>query len=267
MDDEKKTEAAPVIETPPNPPIGAKLPLSEISADELAAPLAANMPEPTPGAGAPGGEQKPPETQHAQPAPPIESALKDKAGNSWNPERYKSVDGSPGTPRLDKSGYFIPLNKGRRPDNPNAPKNATEKSVMPNGQQTATAPTTENKSSVPLAGDGAKAPDKYDHAAEMYFNMLCPMFCGLVSEEFLPGFSYDEKGEAFIDAKMRDMEKQSITVPLASYMRVNQKDELSPGWALTLASVGYVGRRAQMPQTQKKAASLFSKIKSAFGIK
>ena len=261
MEKETKTTA----ETPPQipaVPVGSQLPLTEVTADELAAPLAANMPEVTNSKALPGTAETPAPAAPVNP-PQHSSAVKDRAGNVWDPAKYKAAEG--GAPRVDNAGYFIPINKGRPKKDPNAPaKSEPVKSVMPE-QKNAPAEIAQPVKSASVAGNGEAIPDEFDHAAELYFNMLIPLAAGILSEEWLPGFNYDEKEKPFIDAKQGELEKKSITLPLAAYMRVKGKTELSPGWALTLAAVGYSGRRAQMPKTREKAAGMFATVKGWFG--
>lgn len=232
------------------PTLGA---VKEVTADELALPLAEGMPEPTPGA----AKEMPLAATEAATPPRITSELKDRVGNVFSPEKYKA--NPDGSPKTDKTGCFISINKGRPKGSGFGDGQPTEiRSKIP---QAGVAPVSSPPNDVPISRNG---PDQFDAAAELYFNMLCPILCGVISPEWQPGYVWDaEKKEARIENA--EEEKKSITLPLATYMRVNGKVDLPPGWALILSIGAYSGKRAFMPETTEKIEIGFSRVKKWFG--
>ncbi len=243
------------------------LPVKEVTADELALPLAEGMPEPTPGAVkempvAP--TEAPKETTHAPPAPTNSSALTDRVGNVFDPAKYKSEPN--GAPRYSKDRCFIPLNKGRPTGSGFGDGQPTAiRSKIPSvGAAPVSSPP--SASPTPSAPSATQGPDEFDASAEVYFNTAIPLLSGLISNEWKPGTVYDAEKKGYRVEKAQE-EKESITLPLAAYMRAKGKVDIPPGWVLTLGIAGYAGKRIQMPETAEKAESAFVRVKKWFGFK
>ena len=205
-----------------------------ITAEELVAPMAADMPKPTGTADdfpaeppkIPGTDQQEFQADGFTAQPEI----RDEEGNVFDPNIFKS--GDDGKPLL-KNGRFVRLKRGR-------PAGST--TSAPNGE-TASAP----KLSTATSADGV--PDQYDNAAALYFDMGTGLACGFISDEFKPD---------------SDAERAGMIRAVAAYLRAKGSVEITPGQALAFACVAYVGARLSRPKTSEKLKLWALKIRDFF---
>lgn len=220
----EKVEVKPqVVSTEETPPQAEK-----VSADSLVTPLAENMPVPTGPLPEPPPDDFPPDPNLQENAPKTDT-VKDRVGNVFDPSIYKRDE--KGAPRLDKSGCFIPVNKGRKPGS----KNDKEKPV--------TLAESQNVSGIP---------DEYDHAAAMYFDMTTGALAGFISDEWNPD---------------NDAERAGMLKVVAAYLRAKGSIDVTPGQALCFASIGYIGKRVNKPKTKERLVLWWLKAKEFFGKK
>jgi hypothetical protein len=231
--EEKKADVPPVEETKETPVTVAPAEAVEITADELALPMAKTMPEPTgPLLAQPDGDfpATDPNTQTETPTAPANNgfAIKDRAGNVFDSSKYKLDD--KGAPRLDKRGIFIPLNKGRKAGSTNSEEN----------QPVLNATQAQNNTGVP---------DEYDNAATLYVDAGTGVLAGVISEEWNPE---------------SDVERAGLIKAIGAYLRAKGEIDLTPGQVAAFALIAYAGKRLNKPKTKEKLTLWFLKLKGMF---
>jgi hypothetical protein len=205
-----------------------------ITAEELVAPMAANMPLPTGSVDdfpaeppkIPGTDQQEFNTEGFT----VQPEIRDDEGNVFDPNIFKT--GDDGKPLL-KNGRFVRLKRGR-------PAGST--TSAPTGE-TSSAP----KLSTATSADGV--PDQYDNAAALYFDMSTGLACGFISDEFKPD---------------SDAERAGMIRAVAAYLRAKGSVEVTPGQALAFACVAYVGARLGRPKTSDKLKLWALKVRDFF---
>ena len=229
---ETTTEKLP--ETP-TPPVGdSPMPKATVvTPDELALPLAENMPEPTGPLQTPIDDFPPdPNAPQSTPAPTEEKkGIKDATGNVFDATKYKTDE--KGAPRLDKAGHFIPLNKGRKPKAGKETENEKPEATQTAAQFTNT----------------TGVPDEFDNAAALYFDVATGVLAGTISEEWQPE---------------SDVERAGMIKAVAAYLRAKGSVEITPGQALLFAGIAYSGKRLNKPKTKEKLTLWFLKLKGMF---
>jgi hypothetical protein len=229
-------ENSPVTEKTPDA-IPEQLPIVEITADEMAAPLIDSMPVPT-------VSDIPAESAQATPpAEPFKSAIKDNGGNVFDPRKH-AVDSS-GNPRLNKRGRFISRTVGR-------PAGASGKSKPTPETPETEIPDADRPAAPPNVKDfiNSGQPDEYDAAADMYLSLGISIASGTLSDEWQPENA---------------AEYDSLKIPLAAYMRATGMIELTPGQLLAFAFVTFSAKRVSKPKTKERLAIIWLKIRSFFG--
>lgn len=222
---EEKQEAIPPPEAPPE--IGAKVlakEAKEISIADIVDPLAKNMPVPTGPLPPPTGDDfpanppLPPGTVSQTPSPSDAPKVTDANGTVFDAAKHRT--NPDGTPKL-KNGVFVST-RGRKEGQTN---------------------------SLAASMNNTGAPDEYDAAAQMYFDMGCGVATGVISDEWQPD-STDERA--------------GMIKAIAAYLRFKGTIDLTPGQALTFALVSYAGKRLNKPKTKERLTLWFLKLKGMF---
>jgi hypothetical protein len=226
---------------------------SVVSADELAAPLAASMPQvkvPAPAV--------PENRLMAAPPAPAPAPEKDSLGRAFDPEKFR--------PERDSLGRWKNLFAGRggkaakvqsrvpgglfdkpKPAAPAAPPPSA--SFIPGLEEAAGGPAApqgpEPAQEAPEPAKAPGGPDRFTLLADVYCRAAIAAAMGTISDEWAP----DDDGEYI---GLRDA--------AAAYLRATGRDDLSPGAALGFACLTYGAKRLPRPKTQNRLASWKAKI-------
>lgn len=240
---ENQTGPSTVQETPSAP---ESLPRVEIeavpiSAADLGAPLADNMPEPT-NAGSGNTENMPGMGEDAENNPrnpPLTGEIKDKSNRLFDPNRHAAnFDGSP---KFNKNGFFISKTLGR-------PKKGSE-------SETSSGPgvgTKEHAKSGASYFNTSGIPDEYDQAAELYLNLGYGLAASWFSDEIRP-----ESQE----------EHASLKMPLSAVLREKGVVDLSPTQMFLISLGAYIAKKAQKPTVKERFTLLYLKVRNLWSRK
>lgn len=241
---ETPSTPAPGVPAPSStvPPVDASAP-QPATADELVSPLVAGMPTPTdsPLAADPTGKTADPS------APQIGQV--DTAGVVFDPQKH-AVDET-GRPKTDVNGRFYSNKAGRRKGDPRLkqPRAAGATQPPPPGSEPEftvvddAPPSGGSPGSVP----SGSAPDRFDHAAELYCRTFYGMTTGAFSDD-----GWQPENEA---------EHVGLKTSVAAYLRAKQSDDLPPGVILGMAFAAYAGKRISRPKTKERLAVLWMRVK------
>lgn len=204
----------------------------EISAQELVAPLAETMPEPTVGHNV-ASQATPPPPSFATPPPTV----KDGRGKTFDPEKH--LADAEGKPRFDKQGNFIPAGAGRPRKNPKptATKPAPTTGPVSFGDPVFAEPEFEEPK-----GDSAEG------TAEGYLQLS---YAALVAY-FGP------------DVKPTENEHEALKTVTVQVIKKHNISELQPEVQLAALSAGIFMGKLQKPSVKEKFDSLMEKTKKCF---
>jgi hypothetical protein len=278
MDTPKENTGEDTAPAAGNPPIAAESPANTtpaetVTADQLAAPLAENMPIPTATENA---QTEIPAISEAVPSKPV-PVIRDKSGKLFDPTKH-AVDDL-WQPRFNKNGFFVSKFIG----NPGKKKDAAN----PDEQQprTAATPTTESESFV-SAGDGntgmpaafapvSGQPDQYDRMADMYLETGYGIAAGFLGDGIRPEFKVekvttggpglpDQIEEVLKRTPEGKQEHESLRYPLAAALREKQVTGMTPTQMFLASLAAYVSRKAAKPTVRERFTLCVLKIRSWF---
>lgn len=206
-----------------------------IGADELAGPLAENMPEPT-SADVQGIKLEVDEEDgsiNSDPKnPPLTSGYRDKSNRVFNPDKHRS--NPDGTPKFNKNGFFLSKDAGR-------PPGSTKSSSAEGGK--------EKQPESLRYFNTTGIPDEYDKAAELYLSVGF----GLLATYFTN------------DIKPENIEEQgSLTIPLAAVLREKGMIDLTPTQLFMIALGSHIAKKSSKPTVKEKMTLLYLRIRSFF---
>lgn len=263
-----------------NPPIAAESPATTtpaetVTADQLAAPLAENMPIPTATENA---QTEIPAVAEAVPAKPV-PVVRDKSGKLFDPAKH-AVDDL-GQPRFNKNGFFVSKFIGN-PGNKKKDLPASEQQQQPAADVAAKL---EGESFVP-SGDGNPGtsaafatpngqPDQYDRMADMYLETGYGIAAGFLGDGIRPEFKVekvttggpglpDQVEEVLKRTPEGKQEHESLRYPLAAALREKQVTGMTPTQMFLASLAAYISRKAAKPTVRERFTLLALKVRSWF---
>ena len=180
---------------------------------------------------------------------------KDSAGAAFDPSRHLArADGTPVVNR--RTGRFMPVGNAARKTPAAAPAPASQPAApapagpAPDLSDIAAAakapePVPEPAGAEPINPAAGKSPDRFTLLADVYTRAGIAGAMGALGEEWSP----DD-----------DAEFVALRESVAAYLRATNREDLSPGWALTFAVMTYGAKRLPRPKTQSRLAFFREKI-------
>ena len=171
---------------------------------------------------------------------------KDSAGAAFDPSRHLArADGTPVVNR--RTGRFMPVGNAARKSPAAAPAPAGPAPDLSDIAAAAKAPepAPEPAGAEPINPAAGKSPDRFTLLADVYTRAGIAGAMGALGEEWSP----DD-----------DAEFVALRESVAAYLRATNREDLSPGWALTFAVMTYGAKRLPRPKTQSRLAFFREKI-------
>ena len=171
------------------------LPAETVTADQLAAPLAENMPVPT--ASNENVQTEIPAVNEAVPPKPV-PVIRDKTGKLFDPSKH-AVDDL-GQPRFNKNGFFISNSIG----NPGKKRETANASESQPGTAASSATPNASAENPVSAGDGNPGtsaaftpvngqPDQYDTSADLYLQVGYGLASSFLGDGIRPEFKIEKR--------------------------------------------------------------------------
>ena len=195
--------------------------------------------------------QPTPAPEGQPPANIVPPAVTDKGGHPFRPGFHRT--NPDGTPFVNVRGFFMPIG-GRKPaaapvpaSQPAAPAPAGPAPDLSDIADAAKAPepVPEPAGAEPINPAAGKSPDRFTLLADVYTRAGIAGAMGALGEEWSP----DD-----------DAEFVALRESVAAYLRATNREDLSPGWALTFAVMTYGAKRLPRPKTQSRLAFFREKI-------
>ena len=281
MDTPNETTGGNSTPTTGNPPIAAEPPATmnaaeTVTADQLAAPLAENMPVPT--ATTENAQTEISAVTEAIPPKPV-PVIRDKSGKLFDPSKH-AVD-EMGQPRFNKNGFFI-SNKIGNPGKKSEGGNNGEQQSQSTASETPKIDiqsfdnTSDGNNGTPsLFASPNGQPDQYDRMADLYLETGYGIAAGFLGDGIRPEFKVekvttggpglpDQIEEVLKRTPEGKQEHESLRYPLAAALREKQVTGMSPTQMFLASMAAYLSKKAAKPSVRERFTLLALKVRSWF---